>query len=38
MSGDNLRGVEIISNNDNGGEGVEIKIDDCEVCEKTIDR
>jgi len=35
VSRDNLRGVEMVPND--GGEGVEIKIGDCEVRDKTID-
>ena len=37
MSGDNLRGMEMVRIDDNNGEGVEIEIDDCKAREKTID-
>jgi len=37
VPGDNLRGVEKVLNNDNGGESVEIKIDNCELRDKIID-
>jgi len=38
VPGDNLRGVEMVSSDDNDDEGVEIKIDNCEVRKKIIDR